>query len=137
MRKLKECDGCNKIKPIWKSSGTGGFKYCKYCWSCQNPKNKDNIQKPTDYKIPQVSAKRKKKDQEYLKLRERFLTENHLCQVVVAGCTNSASDVHHTRSGSDRDTYYLVQSTWLAVCRNCHSWVHKFPKEARLLGYLK
>jgi hypothetical protein len=134
-QKLKECDGCGKETVIWKNHG--GFKYCKYCWSCQNPKNKDNIQKPTDYKIPQVSSKRKKKDQEYLKLRERFLTENHLCQVAVAGCSNGATDVHHTYAGANRDAFYLVQSTWRAVCRNCHDWIHSHPTEARVLGYLK
>ena len=133
--KLKECDGCQKMTVIWKNHE--GFKYCKYCWSCHNPKNKDNIQKPTDYKIPQVSSKREKKDTEYLKLRERFLSENPICQVSVAGCMNGATDVHHTRSGSDRSTYYLVQSTWLAVCRSCHNWIHLHSKEARTLGYLK
>ncbi len=137
MIKTKICDGCGLEKPIWKSSGTGGFKYCKYCWSCQNPKNKDNIQKPTDYKIPQVSAKRKKKDAEYLKLRQRFLTENPLCVVKVNGCGHGATDVHHTHSGVNRDAFYLVQSTWLSVCRNCHNWIHLNPAEARILKHLK
>jgi hypothetical protein len=72
-----------------------------------------------------------------LKLRNRFLTQNHLCQLAVAGCTNGATDVHHKFSGSDRDTYYLIQSTWLAVCRACHSWIHENPEKARILGHLK
>jgi hypothetical protein len=127
--KLKICDGCQKETVI--------FKYCKYCWSCQKAINSDSVQKPTDYKIPQVSSKRKKKDQEYLKLRKRFLTDNPLCMVKVNGCGHGATDVHHKFSGSDRDTYYLVQSTWLAVCRNCHDWIHAHPKESRAFGYLK
>jgi hypothetical protein len=135
--KLKICDGCGLEKHIWKSSGTGGLKLCKYCWSCQKAINSDSSQNPNDYKIPQVSSKRKKQDAEYLKLRERFLTENPVCTVSVAGCNNGATDVHHTRSGSDRNTYYLVQSTWLAVCRSCHNWIHLNSKEARTLGYLK
>jgi hypothetical protein len=134
-QKLKECDGCGKETVIWKNHG--GFKYCKYCWSCQNPKNKDNIQKPTDYKIPQVSSKRKKKDAEYLKLRQRYLTDFSLCQIAVKDCSINATDVHHTYAGANRDAFYLVQSTWLAVCRNCHDWVHAHPKESRALGYLK
>lgn len=133
--KLKECDGCQKMTIIWKNHGE--FKYCKYCWSCQNPKNKDNTQKPTDYRVPQVSSKRKKKDAEYLKLRERFLTENPVCTVSVAGCNNGATDVHHTYAGSNREAFYLVQSTWLPVCRNCHDWIHRSPAEARILNYLK
>ena len=40
-------------------------------------------------------------------------------------------------AGANRDAFYLVQSTWLAVCRNCHDWVHAHPKESRALGYLK
>ena len=129
------CDGCQKPSMIWKNHE--GFKYCKYCWSCQKAIDTDSSQKPTDYKIPLVSSKKKKKDAEYLKLRERFLTENPLCVVKVNGCGHGATDVHHKFSGSDRDTYYLVQSTWLAVCRNCHDWIHANPAEARIMGWLK
>jgi thiol:disulfide interchange protein len=131
--KLKTCDGCEKETVIWKNHE--GYKYCKNCWSCHS--SKDNTQKPTKSAIPPVSSKRKKKDQEYLKLRERFLIQNHLCQLAVAGCTNGATDVHHTYAGANRDAFYLVQSTWRAVCRNCHDWVHAHPTEARVLGYLK
>ena len=133
--KLKECDGCNKMTVIWKNHE--GFKYCKYCWSCQKAINSDSSQKPTDYKIPQVSSKRKKKDQEYLKLREKHLLVNNLCQVKVSGCSHMATDIHHTFAGSNRDAFYLVQSTWLAVCRNCHDWIHAHPTEARTMNWLK
>jgi hypothetical protein len=133
--KLKICDGCQKETVIWKNHE--GFKYCKYCWSCQKAINNNSSQKPTDYKIPLVSSKRKKKDQEYLKLRERYLNENQLCMVKVAGCTNGATDIHHTFAGSNREAFYLVQSTWLAVCRNCHDWIHANPAESRIMGWLK
>jgi hypothetical protein len=133
-KKLKECDGCNKLTIIWKNHE--GFRYCKNCWSCHKSKDTE-LQKPTTSGISQVSSKRKKKDQEYLKLRERFLTENHLCQVVVSGCTNSATDVHHTYAGANREAFYLVQSTWKAVCRNCHDWIHAHPAEARIMNWLK
>jgi len=132
--KLKECDGCQKMTVIWKNHE--GFKYCKYCWSCQKAINTNSTQKPTDYKIPQVSSKKKKKDVEYFKLRERFLTENSLCTVRVNGCNGNATDVHHTYAGSNRDAFYLVQSTWLPTCRNCHNWIHENPKKARMLKYL-
>lgn len=95
------------------------------------------MQKPTNSVIPRVSTKRAKKDAEYGKLRERYLTENSLCKVNVRGCMHFATDVHHTRNGSDRDVYYLIQSTWLPVCRVCHSWVHEHPKKAREMGWLK
>ena len=131
--KLKECDGCNKETVIWKNHE--GYRYCKLCWSCH--KSKDNTQKPTKSAISQVSSKRKKKDQEYLKLRNRFLTDFSLCQIAVKGCSINATDVHHTYACANRDAFYLVQSTWLAVCRNCHDWIHAHPKESRAFGYLK
>ena len=87
--------------------------------------------------IPRVSSKRKKKDNEYLKLREKYLIKNSLCKIQLKDCTNIATDIHHTYAGSNRDTYYLVQSTWLSTCRSCHNWIHSHPKEARLLGCLK
>ena len=132
--KLKECDGCQKMTVIWKNHE--GNRYCKYCWSCHKSSTKSQ-KKPTVKSIPRVSSKRRKKDQEYLKLRERYLKENHLCTVNVKGCTNSATDVHHTYAGSNRDTYYLVQSTWIPVCRNCHNWIHEHPEEARTMKWLK
>jgi len=134
MRKLKICDDCGRESIIWKSSGTGGLKLCKTCWSCHS--SKETLQKPTN-PISRVSAKRAKKDAEYAKLRQRYLTENPLCMIKVNGCTHGATDVHHTRSGSDRNAFYLVQSTWKAVCRNCHDFVHLNPKIAREIGWLK
>ena len=129
--KFKICDGCGKERPIWKSSGTGGLKLCKECWSCQ----KTSEQKPTT--ISRVSAKRSKKDAEYSKLRQRYLTDNSLCMVKVNGCGHNATDVHHTYAGANRDAFYLVQSTWKAVCRNCHDYIHANPAEARTMGWLK
>ena len=134
-KKLKVCDGCGKERPIWKSSGTGGLKLCQQCWSCH--KSGEVTQKPTSSGIPRVSAKRAKKDAEYSKLRERYLSANPLCMVKVSGCMHNATDIHHTYAGANRDAFYLVQSTWLPVCRACHNWVHEHPKEARELGYLK
>lgn len=133
--KLKVCDGCGKDSVIWKSSGTGGLKLCKNCWSCH--KSGENIQKPTSSGIPRVSAKRAKKDAEYSKLRQRYLTENPLCMVRVSECMYNATDIHHTFAGSNRDAFYLVQSTWIPVCRVCHNHIHNNPAEARTMGWLK
>ena len=136
MVKLKECYGCRKPSVIWKNHE--GFRYCKNCWSCQKAIDTDNIiQKPTDYKIPQVSSKRKKKDAEYLKLRTKFLSDHSMCELNYPCCSSGASDVHHTYAGSNRDAFYLVQSTWKAACRACHKHLHEHPAEARILGHLK
>ena len=88
--KLKECDGCQKMTVIWKNHE--GFRYCKYCWSCRSSNTKS--QKPIQSKISRVSSKRKKKDQEYLKLRKRYLTENNLCVVNVKDCAYGTSRRH-------------------------------------------
>jgi len=130
MKKLKVCSGCNKEAIIWKNHE--GNKYCQYCW------NKVNSDDPEHKNvIPTVSDKRKKQDAEYLKLRYRFLSENTMCKVSVAGCSTKATDVHHTFAGANRDAFYLVQSTWLPVCRNCHDWIHTHPEEARVMNWLK
>jgi hypothetical protein len=130
---MKICSSCNTEQFIWKRHE--GKPFCKNCWSTHLGKN---IQKPTVKKvIPRVSKKRAKQDIEYLKLRLEFLNENSLCQVKFPGCSNFATDVHHTHSGSDRAVYYLIQNTFIAVCRSCHQWIHTNPKEARILGYLK
>jgi hypothetical protein len=132
-QKLKQCDSCGELKVIWKSSGTGGLKLCKQCWSCQ--KHSDSAQKPTT--ISRVSAKRAKKDAEYSKLRERYLTENPLCMIKGPNCTHFATDVHHSFNGANRDAFYLVQSTWFAVCRADHVMIHENPALAREMGWLK
>lgn len=131
--KKKICSGCETEQYIWKRHE--GEPYCKHCWSCHKSKDEDG--KPIKNIIPQVSSKRKKQDQEYLKLRERYLTENSFCRVKGAGCMVNATDVHHTFAGANRSVYYLIQSTWLPVCRVCHDWIHANPKEARVLNYLK
>jgi hypothetical protein len=130
--KKKTCSGCNTEQYIWKRHQ--GEPYCKHCWSCH--KGDATSQKPKNI-IPLVSSKRKKQDQEYLKLRKVFLTERTLCEVKVAGCMMHATDVHHTYAGANRNVYYLIQSTWKASCRNCHDWIHANPEKARELSYLK
>jgi hypothetical protein len=127
--KLKLCDSCKEDKVIWKNHE--GLKFCKDCWYKQKLENKDL--KP----LKQRSDKRVKKDQEYLKLREKYLEQHPICEIKFSECTHVATDIHHTYSGANRETYYLIQSTWKSVCRNCHNRVHEFPKEARTLGYLK
>ena len=112
-KKKKICAGCNTEQYIWKNHE--GSKFCKQCWSTHESKN---IKKPTIRKeIPRVSAKRKKQDAEYLKLRIEFLNEHKMCQAKLPGCSNFATDVHHTKGGADRAEYYLNVDSFMAVCR--------------------
>jgi hypothetical protein len=43
----------------------------------------------------------------------------------------SSTEIHHTYCGKDRAKYYLDESTWIAVSRDGHNWIHDNPKEAR------
>jgi hypothetical protein len=131
--KLKTCNGCNEEKPIWKNHL--GKKYCKTCWSCHNntPKPIVSKQKP----IPKISSKKAKLDKVYSVLREQFIKQHPVCQAKLNGCTLSATDIHHKYSGKNRSQYYLDSTTWMAICRNCHRWIHDNPKSAKELDYLK
>ena len=110
--KLKMCAECNQPKHIWKSSGKE--KYCKECWY--------SIEKPKS--ISPVSKKRQVEMDEYSKKRKLFLIANPNCQAKLIGCSGEATDVHHLYSGKDREKYYLQISTWKAVCRSCHNFIH-------------
>ena len=127
--KKKYCSGCESEQYIWKAHL--GDKFCKYCWGKIQSKDPDHKV------IPQVSAKRKKLDVEYLKLRAKHMEKFPLCQIKVGGCTNMGTDIHHTHAGSNRDAFYLIQSTWLVTCRNCHNYIHENPADARVMGWLK
>jgi hypothetical protein len=128
-KKKKYCSGCESEQYIWKAHL--GDKFCKNCWGKIQSKDPDHKV------IPQVSAKRKKLDVEYLKLRSKHMEKFPLCEIKVAGCTNMGTDIHHTYAGSNRDAFYLIQSTWAVTCRNCHNFVHENPAKARTMGWLK
>ena len=132
--KKKICDSCETEQVIWKNQS--GVRYCKQCWSRHKPSIN---QKPNAKPLQAVSQKRKKQDLEYSKLRDRYMSEpeNTMCKVKVKGCTNSATDIHHTYAGSNRHVFYLIQSTWLPVCRTCHDWIHANPAKARIMNWLK
>ncbi len=138
-QKLKICDNCKKPSIIWKSSGTGGKRYCKQC-SSNTGVAKLSIIKPTAKAkpIPPRSQKRSKEERLYQAKRIIFLQEHPLCEAHLPGiCTKHATDVHHSYSGKDRQQHFLNESTWFATCRACHDWIHNHSKEARELGYLK
>lgn len=118
--KLKPCAGCKELKHIWKSHGKE--KYCKDCWyKLDAPK-----------KISPVSKKMRETLDEYGKRRAAFLIVHPNCQAKLVGCTGKATDVHHK---AGRGENHLKISTWLAVCRSCHSWIEVHPTEAKQLGF--
>jgi hypothetical protein len=111
--------------------------WCQRCNHNEKQAKKGSKAKK-NYHLPRVSDKRAKEERIYSVARELFLTHHPNCGVVIPGiCTGRATDVHHTYSGKDRARFYLDQTTWFAVDRPCHDWIHKNPADARKLGYLK
>lgn len=110
------CESCKKVS--YSSVGK------------QNPNLKLKSFKP----IPKRSKKRQIEDAKYLVLRIEFLSkpENKVCPIT----GQQTTEVHHKWSGKDRSKYYLDVSTWLAVSRDGHIWIHENPKEAREKGFL-
>ena len=127
--KKKLCAGCDKEQYIWKSHGE--FKYCKYCW------NRIKFQKdPPKFKPrPPIKKKSKKQvalDTAYNLLRRPFMLKHPMCQAALPGCQGPSCDVHHKKG---HGKWYLVTSTWMAVCRTCHQWIETHPIEATELGF--
>lgn len=89
------------------------------------------VSRKKKFGLRKVSAKRAILNKVYLRLRNQFLVDQRICGI--AGCLNHTSDVHHTKK---RGRYLLDVSTWRAVCRKCHNWIHDNPAKARELGLL-
>ena len=108
-------------------------KYCSTKCEIKYKPHSQNLKQKTP--IRKVSVKQDKLNKIYSKLRIEFLSlpENQICPIT----KQQTIEVHHTYCGKDRAKYYLDVSTWLAVSRDGHNWIHAFPKEARELGFLK
>ena len=125
--KKKLCNNCNTDQFIWKNDK--GSRYCKNCWyKSKEIKAKPLVRKP----INQKSKKMQSADQAYTILRRKFMEEKPMCEAALHCCSMQSTDVHHKKG---RGEYHLIVSTWLSVCRLCHTWIEEHPKEAKELGY--
>lgn len=79
------------------------------------------------------SKKRQKLNREYSKLAKAFKEAHPICQAQTIYCEGVTSDVHHKKGKVGKN--YLDESTWLAVCRQCHYWIEKNPKWAKEKGF--
>lgn len=90
-------------------------------------------------RVRPVSKRRRKDGAEYSAKREAFLREQFYCEACMPlqqrVLPNRSCDVHHKAGRTG--TNYLDESTWAAVCRPCHEYLHAHPSEARKLGLLK
>ena len=68
----------------------------------------------------------------YSKQRKEYLYNHNICHAKINKCSLHATEVHHKKG---RGKYHLDTSTWLPVCRNCHTWIETNPQEAYELGF--
>jgi len=97
-------------------------------------------------RVKPVSDKRQRANREYLKRRAVFLATHPFCQAFfkIRAFENPnnppttswpfSSEIHHTKRPKCK--YLNDESTWLAVCRWSHDWIHAHPKDARALKLL-
>ena len=137
LTKKKHCDGpCDSDQYIWKNSE--GKKYCKNCWGKKTEEltRSGNRVKPTEkeqYRIPLRSSKKVKEDALYTVMRKVFLDQHPMCMAAITGkCTQTATDIQHKKG---RGEYFLDTTTWMSLCRSCHSYIDVHPEEAIEKGW--
>lgn len=114
-RKKKICKGCGNEKYIF------GKGLCDYCY------------KTKQKKIKPISESHKKTLNEYKPIREAYLLKHKYCEANLKRCTKVATEIHHKASKIGK--LYTDDNNFLAVCRNCHTWIEENPKEAKELGF--
>ena len=99
--------------------------YCKYHWNIEYGKP-----------IKKISDKQKEIIDEYKIVRDAYMKKNIVCEANFIGCTGLATQCHHKIPKHSKKTW-LDDSEFMAVCFNCHDYIHVHDEEARKLGYLK
>lgn len=87
-----------------------------------------------------MSKRRQREAKEYSNLRKEFLEKRPICEAhhIVTGEAKvfaASTDVHHMKGRYGGN--YLNRDSWLAVCRQCHTFIHEHPKWAREKGLLQ
>ena len=131
-QKLKICVDCNKLTHIFSK---GRCTQCAKVFSFFNRKNAPQRTKTVlKYgKINPESVKQKNINFEYFKVRKMFMAEHKICQVKVEGCTRVSMECHQATGRNGQRTTWVKY--FVAVCRNCHNWIHNNPIEAEAKGF--
>lgn len=82
--------------------------------------------------IKKVSAKRAAQEREYKKLRKEYLKVHPICEAALPQCSKVATDIHHK---AGRGKHLLNTDTWMASCRNCHTYIETHPAESKERGF--
>lgn len=113
-QKTGPCIDCGDDRPL--TAGRCGWCYKDYragiCQERAKAKGKSTH-------IPAKSAKQLERDIAYAKAAKEWKKTPRECQAKLPGCTRIATQIHHKEG---RDGHRLLdQTTWLAVCHNCHN----------------
>ncbi len=103
--------------------------------------------KRTPLKRQSSSKSAKEKRKSYASAKKEYMEgrkNKHHCERCEGLIGIERLDLHHKagRSGSSENELGEMErnltnkATFMAVCRNCHDYIHKFPKEAREKGWL-
>ena len=82
-------------------------------------------------RLRSVSPRKKAQLEEYFPRARAFKKRHPVCQVCDRRKTK---DVHHKAGRLGKNL--LDETTWLAVCRCCHDFIHNNPGKARACGLL-
>jgi len=87
-------------------------------------------------KIPTMSDARKRASRIYFGMKKIWLASHPLCLPCKTRWEkrNWTDDVHHCRGRAS--TLLIDARWWIPVCRNCHDFIQRNPKEARARGWL-
>lgn len=125
------CLDCGKTRPL-----IAGRCRCHY-WLHRNAvkqKGEPRIFKPRK-PIKPVSNTQRQRIAKYSLVRAEYLAGRETCEAKIPGvCTGRATDVHH-RAGRVGDLL-TDKSNFMAVCRECHTWIHDNDADARERGLL-
>ena len=98
-----------------------GKGLCSYCYN------------KTKKKAKLISESHKKTLKDYKTIRESYLLKHKYCESKLKRCTKVATEIHHKAGKIGK--LYTDDNNFLAVCRNCHTWIEENPKEAKELGF--
>jgi hypothetical protein len=88
--------------------------------------------------IRRASKKRELELKIYYSLKKYILSQRPYCQIPSANgtpCLNRATGIHHVK-GRAGELLCDVRF-WLAVCPQCHDYIHAHAKESRARGLMK
>lgn len=92
----------------------------------QSPKKRKPIKGISDKHALRLKA--------YRIARDKYFIEHSICEARIStNCCSVPVDLHHKKS---RGKHLCDVSTFMSVCRPCHTWIHEHPTEALELGFI-